>query len=684
MDLKDLFGIPKNQSIKEFLKKLGRDVHSKVYIYALLRNPLLENEIENEIESIYNSPDYLLNKWVKGGFGFFLFTRAAERFALTKKEKDRKTASDYIKKEETQEFISDEYRIKQKYLNEYLEFHRAGTTSYILNLHDKFAIKIIKFQYIDNPVIIKATKTYEEKYEPLGVYSPKIHHSSNRYIIMEFIKGDTLREFIDENIHKENGIESLEKINLAKLIVVKLCEALKYFSEPERNINHFDLSPENVILNWDKNNNLKLFLIDFGFNYLLVERIGSTFAFTQAQTYIAPELQDDIKKGNILSDIYSLGIILLETLGNRKLDINGIPYQLDYVWSEFPDFANIIEEMIDKEQKNRLFRLERGPILYSYIQAEIESEFQIYEEVKSKLKTGFQVFLENLSLGLKGTLGALEKILEFLRKRKSLHKQNKLTLEDRRLLYWALAAEIFHTLIVFLFFLFLIDDLKVLKPLINLGKDFAFIFDSNLLKLLNEINISSLRQNLPGRFVAVSFSIVATRYYLYIFSSISAKKIDRKTERWMRFNSFCFSIPVLWAIIFRPEDWPFCSAIGVFFVAANNYYCCNTAKYAKDEIEKMFDLPKSTDTDRFLRDFGNWWSGMLWYGIALIIGGIIMVLKIAKDDWIYAIIVIIFVNHLILFRVACTKKANIVRGGLERLFAGLKRVKDKENLKLSP
>lgn len=118
-------------------------------------------------------------------------------------------------------------------------------------------------------------------------------------IVMEYIEGRTLREYLAE---KPSASERLR-------IYKELLSAVGYLHK--RGIIHNDLKPENALVTY-ADNTLKL--IDFGLadsdaEYAL-SRLGCTMK------YASPELQNRSIKLDARSDIYSLGLLLREMLGN--------------------------------------------------------------------------------------------------------------------------------------------------------------------------------------------------------------------------------------------------------------------------------------------------------------------------------------------------------------------------------
>lgn len=658
---------------REVLLNLDENI-GKDAIGRLIICDFIDSSTEEQVRSIYNEAG--LNDWIKGGLGFFLFSRAADRFSKTNDSAQAKEATKYLREESTTSFLWSLYGIPPSYPKAMeKELYRVGTTSYIINLKSVWILKIIKPQFFNNLGIISATQDYINKY-PVTSYAPKIHASDKRFIIMDFVEGVTLREHLQRYFHDVSGwgYSQAEKIAEVKSIISHLCHALKSYEEV--GIQHFDLSPDNIILR-DKDRNPVL--IDFGVNYLLVERIGLSCDFASAQSYIAPELQKNLK-GTARSDVYSLGIILLEMLSQKKMESQWISTHLDYAWSKFPDYARIIEEMIDGNQANRFFDVEEGneKEIYDLITNRVASATQIYNEVYLRKRPSWQRIVESLPVFL---FGNTRRVIELIRRFLKLRSDREAHPDVRRLTAWALLTEMMHIIIITLFTLFVIDDLGVAEFLTRLGL-FTLVGGGYISAAIHRFNHGTWIQNLPGRLVGLSFSILAAQYYLNIFSTISARRLSKITEYCLRLNAFCFSLPILWAIIYNPQDWPLCSAIGLFFVGANNFFSYHTAKTAYNKIQKEFVIPPSASVEDFLNEYRTWWVGILWYVIVLLFAQIVIHRGLAKDIWIYAIVVSLVVNILMLYKNACTNKAPVIRGGLMRLFSGFERVKNKEEHKL--
>jgi serine/threonine-protein kinase len=130
-------------------------------------------------------------------------------------------------------------------------------------------------------------------------------HRSQRYMVMDWVEGRTLRQLINEQgkFPADRGAK----------IALQIASTLEYIHG--HGVIHRDLKPENIML--DANDHVKL--VDFG----IAAAVGSrriTFAkfspTTGTPDYISPE-QVKGKRGDARSDIYALGVMLYEMLTGK-------------------------------------------------------------------------------------------------------------------------------------------------------------------------------------------------------------------------------------------------------------------------------------------------------------------------------------------------------------------------------
>ncbi|EMS52657.1 Coatomer subunit beta'-2 [Triticum urartu] len=128
-----------------------------------------------------------------------------------------------------------------------------------------------------------------------------------RLLCFEYMSKGSLRDYISD---ESCGLEWRKRYQ----IINGICQGLNYLHE--NRIVHLDLKPENVLLD----DNMVPKITDFGLSRYFEERQTSqsiTSNISGTLGYIAPELYDG-EKITIQSDIYSLGIIIIEILTGRK------------------------------------------------------------------------------------------------------------------------------------------------------------------------------------------------------------------------------------------------------------------------------------------------------------------------------------------------------------------------------
>ncbi len=179
------------------------------------------------------------------------------------------------------------------------------------------AIKILRNEFLDDEDFIRKFKRESQAAASLShpnimnIYDvgvEELDEKETHYIVMEYIKGKTLKELI-----KEKGKLSLdETINFS----IQISDALKHAHL--NNIVHRDIKPQNIMLNED--NMIKV--TDFG-----IARAATSSTLTTTSNvlgsvhYFSPE-QARGGYTDEKSDIYSLGIVMYEMI-TGKLPYDG-------------------------------------------------------------------------------------------------------------------------------------------------------------------------------------------------------------------------------------------------------------------------------------------------------------------------------------------------------------------------
>ncbi|KFE70616.1 serine/threonine-protein kinase [Hyalangium minutum] len=138
----------------------------------------------------------------------------------------------------------------------------------------------------------------------LEVFDFSAADAQNAYIVTEYIRGRTLRQYLDEG-----GIDPPE---IAAMIIHELAAALAHAHE--EGVIHRDLKPENVMVREDG----VLKLMDFGIAKLLEteERMTVTGTLVGSPAHMAPEIIEGLEAGPE-ADVFSLGIMLYAFVTGR-------------------------------------------------------------------------------------------------------------------------------------------------------------------------------------------------------------------------------------------------------------------------------------------------------------------------------------------------------------------------------
>ncbi|BAU66836.1 serine/threonine protein kinase [Stanieria sp. NIES-3757] len=140
-----------------------------------------------------------------------------------------------------------------------------------------------------------------------------------------------------------------------KLITIKILEILVYLQQQTPPIFHRDLKPENILVDQE----LNVYLIDFGFAKVGSEKASSSSVFKGTPGFIPPE---QIIKPTTATDLYSLGVTLICLLTQKSSsEIQSLatadnPYQLEFK-SLLPPlnhkFINWLEKIVQPQTSKR-------------------------------------------------------------------------------------------------------------------------------------------------------------------------------------------------------------------------------------------------------------------------------------------------------------------------------------------
>ncbi|URZ86937.1 Stk1 family PASTA domain-containing Ser/Thr kinase [Floricoccus penangensis] len=190
------------------------------------------------------------------------------------------------------------------------EIGRGGMANVYL-AEDRFldnrlvAIKVLRSNFENDSI---ATARFQrEAYAMSELTHPNIvgisdvgDNDKQQYIVMEYVAGKTLKEYIQEKGHLSNE----EAIHFASQILSAMQMA------HDRGIIHRDLKPQNILISEDGNAKVTDFGIAMAFAETSLTQTNSMFGSVH---YLSPE-QARGSKATVQSDIYAIGIVLYEML----------------------------------------------------------------------------------------------------------------------------------------------------------------------------------------------------------------------------------------------------------------------------------------------------------------------------------------------------------------------------------
>jgi len=174
--------------------------------------------------------------------------------------------------------------------------------SYAVNVHSETGEKLFdKFK----EKLIKEAKILSEVHHPYIVNVLEVFEENNTaYIIMEYIKGCSLKYMLDE--------EGVLPENKVLKYIHQIGNALDFVHN--KNIVHLDIKPSNILIGRDDNARL----IDFGVSkrYDIEEQETSTTTLTLSKGFASIEQYDDegTQSFSPCPDIYSLGATMYNLL----------------------------------------------------------------------------------------------------------------------------------------------------------------------------------------------------------------------------------------------------------------------------------------------------------------------------------------------------------------------------------
>lgn len=187
-------------------------------------------------------------------------------------------------------------------------------------------------------------------------------------MVLEFIKGQELGDYM-KSLHESLGSFGINGVPIEDAIdiTIQVLKALEV--SHSMTVIHRDIKPGNImVLDDDRDGKLRIKVLDFGIATVLDNVENNNTLMTQqgnirgTPAYMAPELFTGDVRASVESDLYAVGLVLLECLTNKVAFEGSSFMQVAYKQvnedPEIPSFipeciANIIQKACSKKNADR-------------------------------------------------------------------------------------------------------------------------------------------------------------------------------------------------------------------------------------------------------------------------------------------------------------------------------------------
>jgi serine/threonine protein kinase len=614
-----------------------------------------------------------LDSAVRGALGFYLFCHHAERWGRVHDHEDHARADALLHDPHVRQFLYRLYEFDDRYCDPDLTFHTLGTTSFIIKshyFHNKYhrVVKLIKPWYFPDPVIATQTAMILEMYQRELSHvtfkdqpvSPIVEYSNRHSVIMEFVEGVTLQQYLQELwLRNEANAADARVQSYAALngIMLSLCGALKACHQ--HSISHGDLSSTNILVERSDTEFPRLRLIDFGINYLLTRNLGHIDNYSALIATIDPDVMKKKYEATpaVESDVYSLGVILIEGFLGNDYRAESIQILLDAVYDKHPGVGAILDDLLDANPGRRLADVPVNNDPYEFIAARIDAELRLLSLfADAEKKRSFKYIEEFFGIVFLGIPDIVRLGMGQLRNKRA--AKSVLVDESQRRLPNPTfeRADLLVPLVLNLITVTIVGNRLI--P-----------FDSIL---RGDVNVAGfLEENWPAWLVALSCSIVAARYFVSIFAGLGSKGLPRLPAYSATLCLFAPWIPIMLVLFRYPREWPLFVAIGGTLLVGNNWVWRRFSRTAIRAID-----PSGIHISPLMKETEFWLSGWTLTSMITVLCVYLVALLIAlgmlNDVTLYAMLITGVVNVRVYFsnlRVDAPK----MRTGLQRLCNGYRR-----------
>ena len=564
--------------------------------------------------------------------------------------------------------------------------HRTGTTAAIFRAQwqggFQVACKAILPRYHDVSVLAEASTAYKGLYSSSTV-SPRVHCSGPRFVVLDFIEGETLGERLARYTTDEGDPRLVDQrvgdsFDIAQALTSVLAKLASSGAQVARH--HLDLTPGNVLLPEDRPVS-ELKLIDFGRNQLLVEPIAAaTSATAQAARYVAPEIargelgSDDASCSK--ADAYSVALLSLETFSPaERLSVNE---KLNELWSWAPGLAAILEDLLTESPDRRLelVPVDQHDAPFSSLTKRLEGERMVQQQFFDRVMP--QGRIRN-TLRLFGRLGQIWRMYEVSGNFAALGPQYR---RFRGLAIWnALAMVCWATIWI------TVLGLTLYHVGSAVGFDFLEDRGADLGQITNQdFATEAFPADAWGRVIAFGFGLMAFTYYTNIYATVQFETRRGPVSRWRpraanvmaRSLAFVTPAPCIIGAVAYPHWWPWATVFGVTWAAISNIAMAALHTDVRKKAAWIVGQdPDPTGSTRHL--FREWWLQMAIYaGVVAMLAGLIALAggwkSFPVNDIGAYVCGLTVLNLAFIVRLNCIKEAPKMRGFLHRTAFNLERL----------
>lgn len=206
------------------------------------------------------------------------------------------------------------------------KFPKSGQKQALLVKHNQYGLVMLKIvdgnnERVKREIQIVRENNFKNVPRIMEVNEFDINGKKGLYIFEEYIDGESLRNYIDNN---KMGLEEALKLTEQILKIIVQME--------KRHIVHRDIKPDNIL----RSKTGEWYLIDFGIARALdMNSLTLTAMQIGPHTpgYGAPELFQYAKKDiDSRADIFSLGVVVFEAVTGTHPFIRGDEVDLNEIW----------------------------------------------------------------------------------------------------------------------------------------------------------------------------------------------------------------------------------------------------------------------------------------------------------------------------------------------------------------